>query len=192
MESKCRGQGLPTLFDNSVSDSGTKAGFVETKRSAEVVRRPGMGGGGWPVQAARSRRREISRIEKTTNEAKFSSGRKSSSHRMLNAAVGLRRHDERTHFLGPVSGVQADGSSCPASANRVAWSSRSSLERSPCGAVSLADPAGARLPDGQVAEAAAAVDVVPELGRDHAGQRHVEDEPGGREPGEDGLRATAA
>ena len=34
-----------------------------------------------------------------------------------------------------------------------------------------------RLPDGQVAEAAAAVEVVPELGRDDAGQAQVEDEP---------------
>ena len=42
---------------------------------------------------------------------------------------------------------------------------------------------GGRLPRGQVAEAAAAEDVVPELGRDHAGQAQVEDEPGGREPG---------
>ena len=49
-----------------------------------------------------------------------------------------------------------------------------------------------RLPGRQVAEAAAAVDVVPELGRDHAGQGDVEDEPGRGEAGEDGLAATAA
>src|SRR5271157_5378103 len=44
-----------------------------------------------------------------------------------------------------------------------------------------------RLPRRQIAESAAAVDVVPELGRGHAGERDVEDEPGRGEAGENGL-----
>ena len=48
------------------------------------------------------------------------------------------------------------------------------------------------LPRRQVAEAAAEIDVVPELGRDDAGQAHVEDEPPGRDPRDAGLRGRAA
>ena len=43
----------------------------------------------------------------------------------------------------------------------------------------------------QVAEAAAAVDVVPELRRDHAGQAHFEDRAPDRDPGDDGRPPVA-
>src|SRR5260370_5023498 len=53
-------------------------------------------------------------------------------------------------------------------------------------------PARGGLPGGQLAEAAAAEDVVPELGRDHTRQRHVVDETGGRDPWEANLPAALA
>ena len=51
---------------------------------------------------------------------------------------------------------------------------------------------GRGLPGGQVAEAAAAEQVVPELGRDDAGQADVEDEATGRDPGQVDLQRPLA
>ena len=51
-----RGFALPTLSDNSVTDSGPRAEFVETKRSREVMQRPG---------------KDASRMENSPNEAKI-------------------------------------------------------------------------------------------------------------------------
>ena len=41
VQSKCRGFALPTLSDNSVTDLGSRAEFVDTERSREVMQRPG-------------------------------------------------------------------------------------------------------------------------------------------------------